>query len=166
MASCDSCGTTILFGGKTLGSYRFCSDRCASRAALLNRAAQIPAELVRERASAIRAGTCPVCEGPGPVDVHTSHQVYSVLIVTSWRSDPRLSCRSCGVKAQAQGALLSLVAGWWGFPWGIIMTPVQIARNLAGMASSSEGLAPSPELEKITRTLLAQSPGPADSARS
>jgi hypothetical protein len=160
MTSCDACGTTILFGGKTLGSYRFCSDRCAAQAAVLSRAAQIAPDVVRQQARLIREGTCPVCNGPGPVDLHTSHQVYSVLIMTSWQSNPRISCRSCGVKAQAQGALLSLVVGWWGIPWGIVMTPVQIIRNLVGM-TRAPGIEPSPELEKITRTMLAQSGGPA-----
>jgi hypothetical protein len=47
------------------------------------------------------------------------------------------------------------VAGWWGFPWGLIMTPVQLGRNLIGALGGSEAAAPSPELEKMVRTMLA-----------
>lgn len=28
--------------------------------------------------------------------------------------------------------LLSLVLGWWGFPWGLIYTPMAIIQNLSG----------------------------------
>lgn len=28
--------------------------------------------------------------------------------------------------------LLSLVLGWWGFPWGLIYTPMAIIQNLGG----------------------------------
>ena len=31
MATCASCGTTILFGGKKIGDKRFCDDKCAAR---------------------------------------------------------------------------------------------------------------------------------------
>jgi len=29
-------------------------------------------------------------------------------------------------------SLISLVAGWWGFPWGLIYTPIVILGNLMG----------------------------------
>ena len=152
MAACDSCGATILFGGQSLGSYRFCNAQCASQGALLNLASQVPAELVHQQMWNLHQGPCPVCKGSGPVDVHTSYRVYSVLIMTSWRNQPRVSCRSCGVKAKVTDALVSLVAGWWGFPWGIIMTPVQLGRNLIGLARAPDTMGPSPELEKMVRT--------------
>jgi hypothetical protein len=96
-----------------------------------------------------------VCEGPGPVDVFTSHRVFSALYVTSWRSIPRVSCRACGTKAQLGGAAYSLFLGWWGFPWGLVMTPIQIVRNLVALSRHADGSAPSPLLEALVREQLA-----------
>src|SRR5438552_14364803 len=100
MAACDYCGTSILIGGKRAGNYRFCNQRCASKGALLQLASQVPADIVQQQVWSLHHGSCPVCQGPGPVDVHTSYRIYSALIVTSWRSEPRVSCRPCGVKAK------------------------------------------------------------------
>jgi hypothetical protein len=33
---------------------------------------------------------------------------------------------------KAMRTLLTLVAGWWGFPWGLIRTPIAIVSNLSG----------------------------------
>ena len=155
MASCDNCGTTILFGGQKVGAHRFCNDSCAANGAFMRVAEQLPADLVEQQAWNLRQAPCPVCQGPGPVDVHTSHRVYSVLVMTSWRNQPRLSCRSCGTKAKLTDTAVSFFAGWWGFPWGLIMTPVQIGRNIVGMVSARDGSAPSPQLQKTVRTMIA-----------
>jgi hypothetical protein len=45
--------------------------------------------------------------------------------------------------------------GWWGVPWGLVMTPVQLVRNLISMASTPDPSSPSPALEKILRHNLA-----------
>ena len=34
MATCDSCGTTILFGGQRHAGLRFCGDACLEQGAL------------------------------------------------------------------------------------------------------------------------------------
>ena len=52
------------------------------------------------------------------------------------------------------------MAGWWGFPWGFLFTPVQIGRNLSAMvAAPSTG--PSPELVEVARQALAREQGAA-----
>ena len=77
-------------------------------------------------------GQCPKCHGPGPVDLYKSFRVHSLVFMTQWKTLPQIACRSCGRKAQLTDALYSLALGWWGFPWGLLMTPVQIGRNIAG----------------------------------
>ena len=101
-------------------------------------------------------GLCPVCSGNGPIDVHTSHEVWSILLMTSWKSLPRISCRSCGVKRQLGGLFFSLFAGWWGFPWGLVMTPVQIVKNVIGLASPPDPMQPSDELLHQMRLIIAE----------
>jgi hypothetical protein len=156
VASCDSCGTVILFGGKRDGDLRFCNDRCQSEGFLVTVSAQLPEDVVRQQVMSVHQGQCPRCGGSGPVDVHTHYKVWSALITTSWSNVPQVSCRRCGWGGQLKALVFSLVAGWWGFPWGLLMTPVQMARNLAAMGRKSDPYQPSPELEKAVRLMLAQ----------
>jgi hypothetical protein len=53
-------------------------------------------------------------------------------------------------------SLSSLFLGWWGFPWGLILTPVQIGRNLFGLVRSPSSFAPSAQLERIVRLTIAE----------
>jgi hypothetical protein len=52
------------------------------------------------------------------------------------------------VKDQIFSTLGSAVIGWWGFPWGLFMTPVQIFRNIAALCSTPDSR-PSPLLRKL-----------------
>jgi hypothetical protein len=58
----------------------------------------------------------------------------SFLIITLRRSSDVTFVRA-GQSAFAAGlpyTLLSLFIGWWGFPWGLIYTPMVIIENLSG----------------------------------
>lgn len=108
-------------------------------------------------------GPCPKCQGPGPIDVHVAHKVWSALFLTQWSSAPQVSCRACGLKSQAAGAAFSMLLGWWGIPWGLLFTPIQIGRNVYGM-TRAESLRPSAQLEKIIRMNIAATAARANSA--
>jgi hypothetical protein len=155
MAKCDYCGSTIIFGGKRQGEYRFCNDRCLGQGSLLALSQQVPENIVHENVWSIHQGHCPKCGGAGPIDVHLTHRIWSAVFLTSWRSIPQLSCRPCGVKSQLGGAAFSLVLGWWAFPWGFIMTPVQIGRDIVGILKGPDPTKPSAQLEKIVRINIA-----------
>lgn len=155
MAACGACGTTILFGGANVDDARYCNARCATRGQLLSASRQIPADVVAESVSRVFRGACPKCQGPGPVDVHASHRIWSAVFLTRWQSFQQVSCRSCGVKKQLSDALFCLLLGWWGFPWGVIATPVQITRNLAGAMKNPSENGPSAKLENAVRITLA-----------
>ena len=116
----------------------------------------IPATIVERHTHEVHQGNCPQCNGPGPVDVHTSYRVWSAAIVTSWSSRPAVSRGGCGTKRKLGDALFSLLLGWWGFPWGVLVTPVQIVRNLIGVASKPAPDRPSPALERMVRLNLAR----------
>ncbi|HEX4959959.1 MAG TPA: hypothetical protein VF173_03905 [Thermoanaerobaculia bacterium] len=154
MAKCDYCGSMILFGGTKAGDKRFCNARCHQSWQLIQVSSQLAPESVHRQVWEVHQGLCPVCKGQGPVDVHTAHQVWSAVLITQWKSLPRLSCRACGVKHQVSNLAICLVAGWWGFPWGLIVTPVQVIRNLGGMMHGPDPLKPSEQLEKIVRMSL------------
>ena len=155
MAKCDYCGSSIIFGGRHEGDLRFCNEHCLERGVLLSVADQIPEDMLAEHVKKVHQGACPKCGGDGPIDVQTSHRVWSALIMTSWRSRPQICCGSCGFKAKLGDAFYSLVLGWWGFPWGFIMTPVQLVRNLAGLMSGPHPYEPSPQLRKLVALNLA-----------
>jgi hypothetical protein len=154
MAACATCGTTILFGGKSDGARRFCSDKCLAGGTLLQAADAVPDAIVNARVWEIYNGRCPKCSGPGPVNVHPSYRVWSGLIVTSYTTRSNLCCRSCATRARLQDAGFSLALGWWGFPWGLIWTPVQIFRNVAAILRAEES-GPSPQLANAVRLQLA-----------
>lgn len=155
MASCATCGTTILFGGTKDGGLRFCNAFCQTRGLLLSRAAQVPDSEAFSLARTIHAGPCPKCSGQGPVDIHLSYRIWSALVMTQWQSRSQISCRSCGMKSQLGNLALSAVVGWWGFPWGLIMTPVQVIRNLLVLVSPPNPAEPSSKLIQDSRLQIA-----------
>lgn len=156
MASCGYCGTTILFGGTRDGELRFCNAECQQKGIVVTVAQEVPDTLVAEQVWKVHQGLCPKCGGSGPVDVYTSHRVWSALIMTSWSSRPHVVCRRCGSKARLGDAAFSLALGWWGFPWGLVMTPVQVFRNVAGLLNTTDPSGPSPQLAHIVRLHIAQ----------
>jgi hypothetical protein len=155
MARCDTCGSTILFGGVRDGQRQYCNASCAAKGALVARSRQIPEDAVRAEVARLHRGPCPKCGGAGPVDVQTSYRVWSALYVTRWSSRPQVACRRCGTKARVGDAIFSLLFGWWGFPWGLVITPIQVVRNVAGLFRKSTAQSPSPQLAAMVRLHLA-----------
>lgn len=155
MAKCSYCNSTIILGGVSDGDLRFCNTKCHQSGALLMVARRIPPQVITDRVTAIHQGNCPRCQRSGPVDVHVSHSIWSALVVTSWKSSPQLSCAPCGKKEKLKATASSFFLGWWGFPCGLLGTPVQITKNLWGLANGPSGFAPSAQLEKFVRLNLA-----------
>jgi hypothetical protein len=157
MAKCGSCGKTIVFGGVRDQDDRYCNKKCAEQGQIQRVTAAIPPELLQRYISEIHQGNCPKCGGPGPVDVHTSHTVWSMLVLTSTQAHQQVSCRRCGVKAKMSAAVSSGVFGWWAFPWGLFMTPLQIMRNVKGMLVKADSSWPSQQLAHLVKLDLAKS---------
>lgn len=149
MPKCDVCGTTILFGAVREGDFTYCGENCREKGITQRVVQHLPDEVLDEAIIDVHQGLCPKCGGPGPVDMHTSHRVWSILFMTSWSDHPQLSCRGCAVKAKLFSTAFSGVLGWWGFPFGLIMTPIQIGRNLVGLVSGPNPEIPSPKLRKL-----------------
>ena len=141
----------------TEDDLRFCNDKCHEKGFLVRVANQVPTELLVETAAEVHRGPCPVCGDAAVVDVHKVHKIWSILILTSWNSEQIVCCRSCGVKKQLGALAGASLVGWWGFPWGLIMTPVQIVRNLKGLISPPSEAQPSDDLIQVSRFILAAS---------
>jgi hypothetical protein len=156
MGTCSNCGTTILFGGVRDGERLYCRESCRQKQMpLIDAIRQIPDDLVERQVQNLHQGTCPKCGGPGPVDYFTSHRIWSLFVLTSWNSVPEICCRGCAVNAKLYSMLFSGALGWWGLPWGILITPIQLFRNLTGLISSPDPLRPSAELTNYVRTVMA-----------
>jgi hypothetical protein len=151
MKRCTYCNHLILFGGTKDGEMRFCNDRCHQNGSVLVASRSIPDEFFQKHVNEVHQGPCPVCHGRGPVDVHISHFVWSAFIVTRWSSSPKICCRGCGFKSQLLNSLGSLVVGWWGLPWGVVLTPIQVIRNLFEMFTPRSSYNPSDFLRKLVR---------------
>ncbi|MBL9127063.1 MAG: hypothetical protein JNL97_05425 [Verrucomicrobiales bacterium] len=156
MKRCANCGSIIVFGPVRAGAHSFCNERCRDVGLVLIQAETLPRDVVEAYAKSIHAGACPTCHGPGPVDAHMRFTVSSFLVMTSWNSEARVACRACGRRAQVQAILLSLLTGWWGLPWGLILTPLQIFRNCRAIARPPDASAPSKHLKRLAAVNLLQ----------
>ncbi len=155
MKKCAQCGTHILFGPVREGTHLFCSYKCRDEGISTTADEALPDEFVYKKACEIRSGDCPKCGGGGPVEFHTSHRVWSILVMSSFNSKPEICCDRCGRRAKWGAVLFCSLFGWWGFPFGLVGTPVQIARNLGGLRSSSAADRPSDKLCEMVRSGLA-----------
>ena len=155
MKKCAVCGTTILFGPVRSGEHVYCGYECRDKGQFEQQTAIVPDEIAVAMAMKINMGDCPKCGGPGPVDVQYAYTVWSVFVLMSCKSNPEVSCVSCGRKAKFGAILFSFGLGWWGLPFGFIITPIQILRNFFGMFGGPVHGNPSPDLQPIAKLMLA-----------
>lgn len=155
MSRCGFCSTLVLFGGIKDRGTTFCGEKCHAGGQVLLLAEEIPEELVNRCAETIHQGACPKCSGPGPVDVHKSFFIWSALLITGFRCNPTVCCRMCGVKSQAADTFGSTLVGWWGFPNGLLLTPVFIVRNCIAMCFPPDTTRPSQALRQAAAAQLA-----------
>jgi hypothetical protein len=156
MATCASCGNSILWGGVRQNGRRYCGPKCCSRDEFGRFAARIPEQAVRHAVQEIRNGPCPVCSRRGgDIELRKSYRAISYVIMTSWGAFPLISCPSCHRKKVLGNFILTLLFGWWGFPWGLIMTPVQLVRNLSALSTDTKTSEPSQDLCSAVRVMMA-----------
>jgi hypothetical protein len=157
MAICDYCNKKFSLFGVYQNGYSFCSAKCRDRTGeLLKSLGGVPPQEIESHIEQVRAGPCAQCGGPGPVDLHHSYRVYSVILLTSWSTRNHFVCRSCARKEQLKSLGFSSLLGWWGFPFGLVLTPVQIVRNIVDLAGGPSPQRASPRLRNIVTLNLAR----------
>jgi hypothetical protein len=152
MTKCGYCGTTIFMGGVRSGDQRFCNNNCFQNARLLTMTKNIPSDVLERKVEEVWRGNCPKCRSLGPIEVHKSYDVWSALVLTRWSTKSQISCHSCGIKRQIGATAFSFFFGWWGIPWGLILTPIQISRNVIGMVRGPDPSRPSDALRRAVLT--------------
>jgi hypothetical protein len=155
MAKCANCKKSILFGGKSDGERRYCNQKCLDQDVLRETSELLPQELVDARVNALHRGRCPQCKNDGPIDVHQSYSLWTFVYFTQLSTRQHVCCRSCARGSQFWAIVRSGLFGWWG-PIGIVMTPVQILRNVAGMLGGPPPYAPSAPLNQLVRRMTAE----------
>lgn len=166
MATCDCCGKYYTFGGLKAGRYAFCNGTCHSRGSVLVALDEAPPGSLTDFIVAAHRSDCPSCGRPGPIDVRPSHWVWSLMVLTRWGTDHNIECAPCGRVRQAKAIGLSLLVGWWGVPFGLVFTPVQLIRNVIALMQSNRG--PSADFQRLmrlefARRLVGSSEGPTGS---
>lgn len=74
---------------------------------------------------------CPICgERYNEIDITRKAQVVSVLIFTGYDKILICGCKSCLRKEIKRAMIISLIIGWWGFPFGPIRTIQSLYYNL------------------------------------
>jgi hypothetical protein len=154
MPQCDYCGEGFRLFGMNRGRYRFCGGLCYERGAVLERLDQIAPAAVDAYIENTRTGQCPTCNRSARLNIYESHQVYSVLVYTRWSTEFHYCCQLCGRKRQREDLVTSLLVGWWGVPFGLIITPIQVLRNVMAMSRLSDET--SPRLARSARLQLAE----------
>jgi hypothetical protein len=57
-------------------------------------------------------------------------EAMSFIFFTTYNKKIKVGCPLCLDKANNNAITKTAVLGWWGFPWGVIRTPLAIALNL------------------------------------
>lgn len=153
---CAHCHKKVWVSAIEDGDQEFCSRSCLSAARLEEAAIDIDDAEAQRLAAEIRTGNCPSCSAIGsPIEIRRYHWVWSAVLISRWGTSSKLSCRRCGVQTNLWAIVSCLVLGWWGFPFGILLTPIQIAHNMGEIRRRSERDVPSGELVELARMQLA-----------
>jgi hypothetical protein len=112
-----------------------------------------PAE-VANLASELHGCPCPGCGRPGANDVRPIHRIYSAVAFTSHGHERKICCPNCARFACAKRFLQAAFLGWWGFPWGLVLTPWYLVRLGWGMAVQPESPMVSARMEMFALEVL------------
>jgi hypothetical protein len=108
-------------------------------------------QVVDDRLKAMRQVPCPACGGTGPIDIFTRHWVWSALVITRWGRNSGVACWPCARKAYWEAIWRSMLLGWWGFPFGFLLTPLQVGRNVYGLLHPYDPENPTRALRELVR---------------
>lgn len=155
-SECDFCGSSARFSAVLDEGQRFCSKSCLRNARLLEISEDIPTEAIFQHACSIKQGPCPVChQTSSKTEARRYYRVWSAGIITQWTKRTHVCCHSCGRKTNLGSLVFCTLFGWWGIPWGLIITPAQIIANIAEMFKAQSDPTPSDELLQAARLDLA-----------
>jgi hypothetical protein len=146
MKKCSHCSKRIAFGGESLGTEAYCNKRCLKAGLLAAADFYLTEDIIQSQIDTVHKGPCPKCQGEGPNDLQSHYLIWSIILLTSHKEVSEVCCKSCGIKKKVGGLAFSTLCGWWGFPFGLILTPVQMIRNIGSLFQM-------PKLNKVSKQL-------------
>lgn len=150
MARCRGCFAKLDADTSGSGLSQWCSDECRAADESAFEALTESEKIIIEKTNEVFNRDCPECGGKGPVDFHEYYKIWSLLVVTRYSDHEIFCCSRCAAKTKIGAILFCGVFGWWGIPYGIIGTPVQLVKNLLSLLSSNPN-EPSPEIRDMVR---------------
>lgn len=154
---CDYCGNSAKYMPIFDAGQRFCSKKCLHAARVSESAVDLSKVEIEQEASKIRSGACPECnQKKSPVEMRFYHMVISYIVLTRYTRKSRLCCARCGRKRNREAMLATALLGWWGFPWGVFMTPTYLIANLGEMFEKRKSDDPSEDLIREAKYRLAE----------
>lgn len=170
-AECDFCGNSAMSKPVIDSGQRFCRPRCLHAARISEAAVDLAEADITAVAQAIQDGLCPSCRQTGSlVEVRHYHRVMSFGVFTRYTKSSKLCCLECGRTENLKSFALTFLLGWWGMPFGILLTPTYLVANIGEMferrrrGELSEGLVREARYQLAARAL--QPAGPAGSPRN
>lgn len=154
---CDFCRSQARRSPIFDAGQRFCSQRCLRNARLLEKAVAFSQTEIYSHAHNIKHSACPICSQHNTkVEVRHAYRIWSAGVVSNWSEHTRVCCLACGRRANLKSIGFCLMRGWWGLPWGLLITPMQILANCLEMFKSRTTDMPSEELLQAARLDLAK----------
>lgn len=98
-----------------------------------------------EQLALLRSLPCPICaNNSAPLNAVLASRAMSFIIMINYVRTPVIGCIECLRKRCNKASVISLFAGWWGFPWAPIRTIQAFVQNqgqkrkvLSGAASET-----------------------------
>lgn len=154
---CDFCSNQARRSPVFDSGQRFCSQRCLRNARLLEKAVEFSNAEVLSHAKNIKNSACPMCsQHKSKVEVRYHYRIWSAGIISDWQEYRQVSCLACGRRANLKSLAYCMALGWWGLPWGPLITPAQVLANLVAMFKTHQHGEPSAELLIAARLDLAK----------
>ena len=154
MKKCSTCNKRIALGGEEFGSEIYCGEKCRKAGLLAAAKEFLTEEIVQSRIEDVHNGACPKCGKEGPNDMQWHYTIWSIIVLTSHKDIPEVCCKKCGIKKKVGGFFFSGLLGWWGIPFGILLTPIQVVRNFIGFFKLPKQGKPSKQLDEAIRMEL------------
>ena len=86
---------------------------------------------ITELSQKLRSLPCPMCGNKtSKLNGTVMHTVKSFILFSSFRKEPIIACPDCLDKKNQESITSTALLGWWGFPWGILKTPIYIYNNI------------------------------------
>ncbi|WP_426208965.1 hypothetical protein [Massilia sp. TWP1-3-3] len=154
---CDYCGNSAKKKPLFDQGQQFCSADCLHAARISEAAVDLSAGQIGARALAMRSGACPDCgSSESVIEIRYHYRVVSALYFTSYQRKSRFCCVACGRKQNFKSFLFTFFLGWWGVPFGLIMTPTYLIANLGELREQRSGGEPSEDLVRLAKFQLAE----------